>query len=316
MELRHLRYFKVVAEELHFGRAAKRLNMSQPPLSQQIRNLEQEIGATLLDRDNRNVSLTRAGEQFLHRARTILDASENAAAEARSMSAGHEANISVGYMSSAMLDQFVPVLHRFREDYPYVDVQLTQMPSPLQLSSLIAGELDFAFIDAQPENGSLHFRDQLLSARTAWREAFVAALPVDHRLANKRTISLSDLADDDFVLPPREPATGFYDQVIALCHAAGFSPTLTRKSEVLPVTIALVAAGYGVSIVPACVCQPWVGMAAFVRIDTDPSIGVTMAWDPERTSPVNDAFSETVNAVSPDLITHAFDRTEFLRSGV
>ena len=315
MELRHLRYFKVVAEELHFGRAAKRLNMSQPPLSQQIRNLEQEIGATLLDRDNRNVSLTRAGEQFLRRARTILDASENAAAEARSMGAGREANISVGYMSSAMLDQFIPVLHRFRADYPDVDVRLKQMSSPQQMSALITGELDFAFVDAQPENGRLHFRDRMLAARTAWREAFVAALPADHRLANKGVISLAELADEDFVLPPREPATGFYDQVIALCHAAGFSPSVSRQSEVLPVTVALVAAGYGVSIVPACVCQPWVGMAVFVRIDPDPSIGVTMAWHPDRISQVNDAFSETVDAVSPDLITHAFDRTDFLRAG-
>lgn len=314
MELRHLRYFAVVAEELHFGRAAERLNMSQPPLSQQIRNLEKEIGARLLDRTNRKVSLTKAGEHFLRRARVILDASDSAAAEARRVSAGHDASIAVGYMSSAMLDQFVPILHRFRETFPAVDVQLLQMSSPGQLKALLAGQLDLAFVDVQPKDGELHFNDQKVVARTAWREAFVAALPNAHRLANLSRISVGELADEDFVLPPREPATGFYDQVIALCQKAGFSPRLYRKADVLPVTMTMVAAGYGVSIVPACVCQPWVGLARFVGLEDEPSIGVTMAWRPDEAAPAVDHFRTTVQDMSPSLITTAFDRAAFLNA--
>jgi len=314
MELRHLRYFTVVAEELHFGRAAARLNMSQPPLSQQIRNLETEIGAQLLNRGNRRVTLTSAGSAFLRRARAILNDAENAAAEAGRIAAGLESTISIGYMSAAMLDQFVPILHHFRKEFPAANVQLRQMASPDQLKALLVGKLDLAFVDVPPKGGALQVNDQLVAAETAWREAFVAALPNWHRLANRPRLSLAELADDEFVLPPREPASGFYDQVIALCQKTGFSPNVVRQADVLPVTVSLVAAGYGVSVVPACVCQPWAGLARFVELDTDASIGVTLAWRPDDATGPIEALRRTVQEMAPDLINTAMDRAAHLNA--
>ncbi len=308
MELRHLRYFTAVAEELHFGRAATRLNMSQPPLSLQIRNLEGELGVQLLERTNRKVALTKAGERFLRRARVILDASDKAAVEARRIAAGHEASISVGYMSAAMLDQFVPVLHRFRQDHPAVEVSLQQMSSPDQLKALMNGDLDLGFVDVPPKEGALSVSSGYLEATVAWREALVAALPVTHRLANRKRVSLGELADEDFILPPREPAAGFYDQVIALCQKTSFSPRVVQQTGVLPVTMTFVAAGYGVSVVPACVCQPWLGLARFVALEGNPSIGVTMAWRPDENASAVSHFRRAVEEASPALITTAFDR--------
>lgn len=308
MELRHLRYFAVVADELHFGRAARRLNMSQPPLSQQIRNLEDEIGARLLERTNRKVSLTKAGAIFLRRARAILDAADNAAAEAGRIAAGHEATVRLGYMSAAMLDQFVPILHHFRTAFPAANVQLKEMSSPDQVKALLAGQLDLAFIDIPPNDSALSAGNQSVEAQTAWREAFVAAMPNRHRLANRSRLALAELAGEDFVLPPRQPEGGLHDQIIALCRNAGFSPHLSRHADALPATVSLVAAGYGVSIVPACVCKPWAGLARFARLDGDASIGVTMAWRPGEMTPAVEALRETVGNMAPDLITAAYDR--------
>jgi DNA-binding transcriptional LysR family regulator len=312
MELRHLRYFSAVAEELHFGRAAMKLNMSQPPLSQQIQNLEAEIGVRLFDRTSRQVKLTEAGEMFLRRSRSILDAADGAVAEVNRIALGHESSISIGYLSTAMLDQFVPILHRFRQTFPAVDVQLVQLSTSEQLRSVLNDGLDIAFVDLPPQNGTLLIEGDLLSAETAWSETLVAAVSPAHDLAGRSMISLSLLADEDFILPYRLPAMGFYDQIISACQQAGFSPRVTRQTNVLPGTMTLVASGYGVSVVPACVCQPWEGLASFINLKGDLAVGVTVAWNPASRNPAAAHFRASIKEASPKLITAASERVTHL----
>ncbi len=234
MELRHLRYFTAVARELHFGRAAEALNMAQPPLSQQIQNLEAELGVKLFDRSRRRVSLTEAGEVFLKRARVILDTADQAAVEAQRIGRGEMGRLAVGFMSAAMLDQFPPILSTFREQLPDARVELVQMPSDEQLAGVAGGHIDVGFGDLAETAETVDVNGTRVRIETIWREELLAALPPRHRLANRPTLDLTELAGEPFVTLPRAPATGFYDQVIGLCHAAGFSPQIKQEASQLP----------------------------------------------------------------------------------
>src|SRR4051795_636425 len=183
MELRHLRYFIAVAEELHFRRAAERLHMSQPPLSQQIRQLEEEIGAQLLSRNQRKVELTAAGVAFLERAREILDSVEDAARQARRVQRGEGGRLAVGFVGSAMYS-FVPELLRaFRDHAPDITLRLQELGTSEQLRQLEDGRLDVGFVRlprARPE----------LTFETVLEEPVVAALPDTHRLAQRSLLTL------------------------------------------------------------------------------------------------------------------------------
>src|SRR5262245_26825869 len=193
MELRHLRYFVVVAEELHFRRAAERLHMSQPPLSQQIRALEAEVGATLLLRNQRKVELTAAGAAFLERAREILAAVEDAALEARRVQRGEVGRLAIGFVGSAMYS-FVPdLLRAFRERYPDIQLRLQELGTSEQLRQLENGRLDVGFMrtpSTRPE----------LRAETVLEERVVAALPDAHPLAARARLRLTDLEGQPLVL--------------------------------------------------------------------------------------------------------------------
>ena len=201
MELRHLRYFVVVAEELHFRRAAERLHMSQPPLSQQIRALEEEVGATLLLRNQRQVELTAAGAAFLERAREILTLVEDAALEARRVQRGEVGRLAIGFVGSAMYS-FVPELLRaFREQFPDVVLRLQELGTSEQLRQLENGRLDVGFMRLpvlRPE----------LRVETVCEEPVIAALPDLHPLAAKRRLSLEDLEGQPLVLLTRSGAPG------------------------------------------------------------------------------------------------------------
>lgn len=305
MELRHLRYFTAVARELHFGRAAEALNMAQPPLSQQIQNLEAELGVKLFDRTRRRVELTEAGEVFLKRARVILDSADQAAVEAQRIGRGEMGRLAVGFMSAAMLDQFPPILSTFRDRLPDARVELVQMPSDEQLAGVAGGHIDVGFGDLAETAEPADVNGTRVRIETVWREELLAALPPRHRLANRPELALAELAGEPFVTLPRAPATGFYDQVIGLCHTAGFSPAIRQEASQLPAALALIASGYGVGLMPACVVQPWRDMVAFAPLKTRPSIAVTLLSRADDPSPVVAAFRDIAEAVSPGLIEAA-----------
>jgi DNA-binding transcriptional LysR family regulator len=247
MEIRRLRYFIAVAEELSFTRAAERLHIAQPPLSIQIRALEQEIGARLFDRDQRHVYLTQAGRHLLERARDILAAVEEAKAEVRCAELGEVGSLHLGYASSAMFTSTLTLaIKQFRGAYPQVLLALHEMTSLDQLNGLHYRTLDAGIVrktDVAIPSG--------LIVEEWYRTRLVAAMAHDHPLVKKRTIGIGDLRAHPFIMYPRESGIGLYWQVLRLCAGAGFRPQIVREVQELTTIVGLVDAGVGVAIVPA-----------------------------------------------------------------
>ncbi|MGE0733887.1 MAG: LysR substrate-binding domain-containing protein [Alphaproteobacteria bacterium] len=309
IELRHLRYFVAVAEELHFGRAAQRLRIAQPALSQQIKALEAEIGGLLLSRTRRSVVLTDAGMAFLRRANVILQSTADAAIETKRIARGEKGSIAIGFMSAAMLDQFPPFLKSLREALPDASVNLVQMASDEQIEAVAKGHLTAGFVDIAPRRKDIEVGAVRVAAQQVWEERLLAALPPHHRLANQSVVPLAALAEDDFITLTRKPATGFFDQTIALCQDAGFSPRIRAEVAQLPVALTLIAAGYGVGLAPACVCPPWENQLAFVNLTSKPKIGVTLIWRRDDASPILAVLRKCIDAQAPRLIEWANRRT-------
>jgi len=250
MELRHLRYFIAVAEEGHVTRAAQRLGMQQPPLSQQIRALERELDVQLFRRKPRGVELTDAGVAFLARARVILEEVDRAFATTRRTARGEQGRVVVGFTSSAPFHPFVPrVIRAFREMSPLVSLVLEESGSSELVQGLHNEEIDAAFIRSP-------VADVVgLVVRPLLEEEMVVALPAGHLLAAASgadaALPLASLANETFILYKRPGGPGLYDTIIAACRGAGFSPRVGQEAPRIISTLNLVAAGLGVSIVPA-----------------------------------------------------------------
>lgn len=251
MELRHLRYFIAVAEEGHITRASERLGIQQPPLSQQIRALEKELDVQLFRRKPRGVELTDAGVAFLERARAILDQVERAFATTRRTARGEQGRVVVGFTSSAPFHPFVPrVIRAFREMSPLVSLVLEESGSSELVQGLLNEDIDAAFIRSP-------VADVVgLVVRPLLEEEMLVALPAGHALAstapgNAEPLILSALANETFILYKRPGGPGLYDTIITACRGAGFSPRVGQEAPRIISTLNLVAAGLGVSIVPA-----------------------------------------------------------------
>ena len=245
IELRHLRYFIAVAEELHFGHAAARLNISQPPLSQQIQILEQQIGARLFARTNRSVSLTEAGRQFLADSRQILSQGGDAAARAARLHHGETGELRIGFTSSAPFIKAVSdTLSTFRRRYPDVHIQTRETNTREQIVPLNEGALDLGLMR------NTQLPDTLVWERVL-REPLLAMVPRDHPLASKPRVSLRELAREPFVFFDPHVGTGLYDDILGLMRRYDLTPAITQEVGEAMTIIGLVAAGLGVSILPA-----------------------------------------------------------------
>ncbi len=249
MELRQLRYFVAVAEELHFRRAAERLHISQPPLSQQIRSLEDELGFALLARTRRRVQLTPAGEAFLRDARAILAELEGAVAAAQRIDAGQTGRLRIGFVGSALLSIVPGTVERFRSSRPGVAIELRERSTVDQLRAVAAGVIDVGLVRPPIED------EAGLRAETVLRERTVAALPVGHPLAALQRVPMRRLAAEPLVLFPRAQAPGFHDLLIEALAGAGGGPRVIQYAPEMLTIIGLVAAGTGVSLVPASVSR-------------------------------------------------------------
>lgn len=252
MELRHLRYFIALAEELHFGRAAQRLAISQPPLSQQIQQLEDELGGPLFARTSRRVELTEAGRVFLPEARAALARAEQAGEIGRRATRGEIGELRLGFTASAPLANVMPATIRaFRERWPDVHLSLQEMQSQHQLQALRDGLLDVAFLRAPRDPTQA---DARVTAVELLREELLLFLHRGHRLALTepgRRVAISELADDYFVHFSREAVISTYDQFMDLCRAAGFEPKMRQEAREAATIIGLVAADLGVTLMAA-----------------------------------------------------------------
>jgi DNA-binding transcriptional LysR family regulator len=247
MELRQLRYFIAVAEELHFRRAAARLHISQPPLSQQIAQLEEELGCRLLNRTRRRVELTAAGEAFLRDARAMLDELDVAVSTVRRIETGQAGVLRVNFVGSALLSIVPGIVQRFRRSRPQVEIELRERSTLEQLRALAAGIVDVGLVRPPIDP------DDSLWTEVVMREHTVAAIPAGHALARLTRVSLRRMAAEPLVLFPREQAPGFHDLLTGRLAATGTSPRVVQYAPEMLTIIGLVAAGIGVSPVPASV---------------------------------------------------------------
>lgn len=249
MELRHLRYFVAVAEELNFRRAAQRLRVAQPPLSTQVRQLEEEIGARLLERDSHRVALTAAGAAFLEHGRRILHDAEEAAHAARRAARGETGRLSIGFVASLAQGVLPGVLRDYRKQFPAVELSLKEMDTAQQMEELAARRLDLGFIGlGLPQESSE------LELAVVAEEPLVAALPEDHPLARdprRKSVQLSALSKEKFFLAARQNAPVYNPWLMVLCQQAGFQPQVAREADRPATALNYVAAGFGVTIVPA-----------------------------------------------------------------
>jgi DNA-binding transcriptional LysR family regulator len=292
IELRHLRYFIAVAEELHFGRAAKRIGIAQPPLSLQIQRLEAMLGVTLFDRSTRQVHLTPAGQTLLDEGRVAL-ASVGAATKAAQRAArGEVGSLSVAFAASVMFLSLPRIIQRFRREFPGVRLELRELPTGPQLTGLRMRDLDIGFLrEPPPEEG--------IETETVMEEQLLLALSKRHPLAKAKRLRLSHVANEDFVLFPRDLAPGLYAHVLAVCAEAGVHPRIVQTSRELYTTVSLVEAGLGVTIIPASVRQMgWRGVRYYPITSPAAITRIAAAWRADNPSPIIPAFLEIARAVA------------------
>jgi DNA-binding transcriptional LysR family regulator len=284
MELRHLHYFIAVAEELHFSRAAERLHISQPPLSQQIQSLEEELGIKLFERTKRQVHLTEAGKVFLERSYLVLAQLEQVIEVTQQIGRGEVGRLAIGFVDSAMYTLLPEILRVFREQFPLVELRLYEMTTAQQIQALYDKQIDVGIVrSAISESG--------LNVECLSHELLVLALPENHPFSTQAQVSLSSLADEFFILFPAKLGPVFYEQIIHSCQQAGFRPKVAQEAVQMQTIIGLVAAGLGIAIVPASL-QNFHRSGVIYRPlqEQIPNTGLYLAWRQHDSSSVVSPF--------------------------
>jgi DNA-binding transcriptional LysR family regulator len=273
IELRRLQAFVAVAEEGHITRAAERLGMAQPPLSRLIRSLETELGTLLLRRLARGVSLTEAGLALLGEARAVLARAAEVDDTVRRTARGEQGRLAVGFTSSAALHPFVPAaLLAFRQAQPGVRVELDEAGTAELVKAMLEGRLDAAFVRSPVGSIRGLIVDPVLD------EPMLIALPTGHRLAKKTAsaLPLAALASEEFILYRRPAGPGLYYAIVTACRGAGFTPVVAQEAPRLPSTLSLVAAGLGISIVPASMQRVAIAGVSFRKLRDCPGLSAPL----------------------------------------
>lgn len=256
MEFRHLRYFLALAEELHYGRAAQRLAISQPPLSVAIQQLEGSVGARLFDRDSKGVRLTPAGDAFRGHAAALLARAEDACALAREVQAGEVGRLRLGFVGSTLFNGLSGWLQAFQASHPRVEVVVVELNSQDQIDALLAAELDLGLVHT----------DRLppaLRCQPLYSEPFLACLPAAHPLAGLPQIPLAALSEQPFILFSRKGSPDYHARIVDICRQHGFYPRLQHEGRHWLSVVSLVAQGLGISIVPAAFQRAGIQGAVF-----------------------------------------------------
>jgi DNA-binding transcriptional LysR family regulator len=294
VELRHVRYFLAVAEYRNFRRAAEQLHIAQPPLSRQIRQLEEDLGVTLFTRNKRHVELTKAGQAFLEEARKLIVQAGHAAQAARHAQKGESGVVRIG-VASGLGAAVSKVVFQHREHWPAVEVECKDIFSTQQNEALKNGEIDVGFL--RPPVDQLH-----LDCYRLFEEEFVVVLPKTHRLAKRRTLKLKDVADEPLIIFDRNFSTGLYDKILGLYNRQGLTPhlTLTHVEAHEEAGAIMIASGKGIFVgAGATVNRSVAGLElATIRLnEPEAKIDVCAAWRKGEDSAVTLSFLESVRRV-------------------
>ncbi|HWG69268.1 MAG TPA: LysR substrate-binding domain-containing protein [Steroidobacteraceae bacterium] len=287
MELRHLRYFVAVADTLNFRRAAERVHIEQSPLSQQIRNLEQELGVQLFTRTKRRVALTHAGRVFVGDAQAVLARANDGMERARRAARGSIGTLSFAYLTSMTNAFFVSVIHEFQYQYPGITLSFSDMVPNAVLNAVAQRAADVGFLRGV-------FSHEELAIEELGTEPLVVALPKDHPLTGKKKLAGSDLANEPFVMVPDEGSMGYNDVIRAYCRESGFSPVLRAEANQMQAVIWLVHLGLGLSLIPLSLKGLHRGNVVYRDLRDPPSISGKMVYRRSDNSPVLKNFVDLV----------------------
>jgi DNA-binding transcriptional LysR family regulator len=288
MELRHLRYFLAVAQELNFGRAAQKLRIAQPPLSQQIRALEQELGVELFSRSKHKVELTRAGADLAKEAAHILSRVRRMEEQASLLSQGQTGTLVISSGPTIMATVLRRSLPAFTQRYPKVSMEFRDYLSARSLTALKEGTVDVGFV-VPPS------RTDGLSTEEVLTEPIVAALPTNHALANRKELALGELAEEPFITLSTRVAQGYRDQVIAYCREEGFEPKMLHETTSIWANLLLVETGVGVTLLPSSARTVFAHRIAYIPLSSPAaSIKYVVAWRRDNRSPALHAFLDVV----------------------
>jgi DNA-binding transcriptional LysR family regulator len=298
VELRHLRYFVAVAEELHVGRAAERLHIAQPALSRQVMALERELGVDLFDRSTGRMVLTPAGEAFRDETRIILQRVDRAVADVQALASGDAGMIEVGFVGPAMWSVLPAIMREHHRRHPGVHFRIAELPIGSQLEKLRDGSLDIGFL--RP-----FVHDDLVAFETVWREGVVVVLPDNHYLAGEDAIDLAELKGEVFITIPRSDSPPLYDLFMDVCRGYGFLPTRTEEARSIS-SLSVLAAGFGVSLMPSSVADAHLpGIVARPLTHETPEIPLAVAYRRDRAAGPLAPFLETTRRVAAILAPKA-----------
>jgi DNA-binding transcriptional LysR family regulator len=291
MELRHLRYFLAVAEELHFGRAAARVHIAQPPLSKQIQQLEQEIGVQLFKRSKRSVELTDAGKIFQIEALGILKSLENAIKKAKLAGWGDAGWLSVGFIASSAYDVLPIIIKEFKKRHPEIELVLQEIQSLEQNQALREGRIHVSLARFPKAEAGLVFE-------TIYSDQLIIALPQSHPLNKKKSLKLSDLANEPFILQPPLPSPHAKNTMQIFANA-GITPQIVQAVEETHTALGLVAAGVGITLLPSSWQKLQIrGIEYRNLINPTPVLEMKMGYRADETSPALARFIETVRSLN------------------
>lgn len=292
MELRHLHYFLAVAEELNFSRAAERLHIAQPPLSQQIRDLEAELGVTLFERTKRQVKLTNAGQVFLEEVQQALQQVDRAVDSARQAGRGELGRLMIGFNSSATYSVLPDLLYHFRQSHPNVELVLHELTTSQQIEKLYNSQIDVGLLYLPLENDEL-------STLSVLKEPLVLAMPETHPLSTQSQVSMQSLRNELFILPPHQLGEALYRQIMNLFEQLGFVPQKVQQAVQLQTVISLVAGSVGVAIVPASLQNlQRMGVVYKYLQEYTSEVEIAAAWRQGDTSPILHKFLASVQVVA------------------
>ncbi|MBC1237719.1 LysR family transcriptional regulator [Nostoc sp. 2RC] len=292
MELRHLRYFIAVAEELHFSKAAERLHIAQPPLSQQIQQLEAQLGVELFHRKTkRQVQLTEAGQVFLQEAYQLLAQLQKAIELTQKIGRGEKGQLRIGFTSLVTYNLLPLILRQFREQFSEVELILQELTTTEQERSLQESRIHIGF--AHPP-----LEDNTLNQKCIQEEALIVALAETHSLAERENISVSSLVNENFIMFPRHLGSGLYDQIVSLCQQGNFSPKVTQEAIQMQTIIGLVSAGMGIAIVPSSLQNLQRNGVVYRSFEEKtPLVETAIIWREEDITPVLRKFLQVVMSI-------------------
>jgi DNA-binding transcriptional LysR family regulator len=281
MELRHLRYFLVLGEELHFRKAAKRLGISQPPLSMQIRDLEEEIGVRLFHRTSRRVELTNAGLSFFQDVRSLMESLNQSVYKAKQVQSGMMGRLNIGFIGMVMDGFLATLLRKFKDQYPGTVISLNELSSNDQIEKIKSGEIDIGFLHLHKRK--LHG----MKTRNVLRSRYLLAVHNGHRFSKRKQVSLGELDGENIIMYPRNIQPFLYDDFMDCFTGAGCKPNISHESDVQKTSLLLAASGMGITFAPAFLKESFNQEIQYIKVKEPlPEIHINAVWNPNKKSAI------------------------------